>query len=172
MDELTTTTGIVALAASATALICLVLVGITLFKLRRLRKNQSLVLGESGERDLVAHAEEVSSAVELMRDFVDELSRKFESRIESLENKTDGCISGSAVIRYDAYKEMGGQQSTSLALIDENGSGIVLSSILHREQARVYVKELKEGRSDVKLSPEESAAVLQAGHGEDNKGPK
>ncbi len=97
-----------------------------------------------------------------MRDFVDEITRKFESSVDDLEHKISGCVSRSSVVRYDAYKEMGGQQSSSLAFLDEKGTGLVLSSILHREQARVYVKELIDGRSDIELSPEESAAVKQA----------
>ncbi len=163
MDDLTTTVGIVALAASAAAFVCLVLIGLSLFKLRRLRKNQSLALGESGEQDLVAHAADLTKAVEEMRDFVDEVTQKFEASIDELEHKISGCISRTAVVRYDAYKEMGGQQSTSLAFLDEEGCGLVLSSILHREQARVYVKELKSSQSDIELSPEEDAAVKRAG---------
>ncbi len=163
MDDLTTTVGIVALATSAVVLVCLALIVLLLFKLRRVRKNQSVVLGESGEQDLVAHATNLKGAVEDMRDFVDEITRKFESSVDDLEHKISDCVSRTAVVRYDAYKEMGGQQSSSLAFLDEKESGLVLSSILHREQARVYVKELKSGQSDIELSPEEKAAVKQAG---------
>ena len=162
MDDLTTTVGIVALASSAVALMCFILIVVLLFKVRRIRKNQSVVLGESGEQDIAAHAADLSGAVEDMRDFVDEITRKFESSVDDLEHKISGCVSRSSVVRYDAYKEMGGQQSSSLAFLDEKGTGLVLSSILHREQARVYVKELIEGQSDIELSPEESAAVKQA----------
>jgi hypothetical protein len=66
------------------------------------------------------------------------------------------------VVRYDAYGEMSGRQSSSMALLDDNGTGVVLSSILHREQARMYVKGVREGRSEIELSPEEDEAVRTA----------
>jgi ATP-dependent Clp protease adapter protein ClpS len=54
---------------------------------------------------------------------------------------------------------MSGQQSSSVALLDAHRSGVVLSSILHREQARIYVKRVNEGESELELSPEEQEAV-------------
>ncbi len=162
MDELTTTSGIVALSAAGAVFVCLILLGVMFFKLRRLRNNQSLVLGDKGKRDLVAHAIELTREVENMRDLMDEATRKFESDINGLHLEMNRCISHVAVVRYDAYKEIGGQQSSSMAFLDASGNGLVISSILHREQARVYIKELDSGHSDIKLSPEEDAAVKRA----------
>ena len=48
-------------------------------------------------------------------------------------------------MRYDAYGEMSGRQSTSIALLDATRSGIVLSSIHHRDQARLYAKQVRDG---------------------------
>ena len=75
-------------------------------------------------------------------------------------------IAHRAVVRYDAYNELSGRQSTSIALLDAHRSGIVLSSIHHREQARLYVKQVQEGVSVVPLSPEEQEAVRAALAGE------
>ena len=69
-------------------------------------------------------------------------------------------------MRYDAYNELSGRQSTSIALLDEHRSGIVLSSIHHREQARLYVKQVVGGSAAVPLSPEEDEAVRAALAGE------
>ena len=66
------------------------------------------------------------------------------------------------MVRYDAYGEMSGRQSSSIALLDSHRSGVVLSSILHRENARVYVKQLVEGQAEHELSPEEQEAVAAA----------
>ena len=66
------------------------------------------------------------------------------------------------MIRYDAYGEMSGRQSSSMALLDDNGTGVVLSSILHRDQARMYVKGVRDGRSELELSPEEDEAIRTA----------
>ena len=65
-------------------------------------------------------------------------------------------------MRYDAYGEMSGHQSSSIALLDAHRSGVVMSSILHRENARVYVKPVVEGRSQLELSPEEREAMETA----------
>ena len=66
------------------------------------------------------------------------------------------------MVRYDAYGEMSGRQSSSMALLDDNGTGVVLSSILHRDQARMYVKGVRDGRSEIELSPEEDEAIRTA----------
>jgi hypothetical protein len=66
------------------------------------------------------------------------------------------------VVRYDAYNEMSGRQSSSIALLDDTGTGVVMSSILHRDQARLYVKNVQNGQSDFELSPEEQEAIQTA----------
>ncbi len=57
------------------------------------------------------------------------------------EHRLDGTMAYRSLVRYDAYGEMSGRQSTSIALLDETRSGLVLSSIHHREQARLYAKQ-------------------------------
>jgi hypothetical protein len=82
--------------------------------------------------------------------------------VTTAEDRLDGCVAYLSLIRYDAYGEMSGRQSSSLALLDSRRSGVVLSSILHREQARVYVKQVHEGESEFELSPEEQQAIETA----------
>ena len=78
------------------------------------------------------------------------------------EDRIDGCVAYTSLVRYDAYGEMSGRQSSTLALLDSRRSGVVVSSILHRDQARVYVKQLHHGESELELSPEEQEAVEAA----------
>ena len=78
------------------------------------------------------------------------------------EARIDGCVTYRSLIRYDAYNEMSGRQSSSVALLDSRRSGVVMSSILHRENARVYVKQIVEGESELELSPEEREALNTA----------
>ena len=66
------------------------------------------------------------------------------------------------VVRYDAFGDMGGRLSFSAALYDDNGDGIVLSSINGRSETRTYAKELSDLRSDLTLSPEEEQAIEAA----------
>ncbi len=66
------------------------------------------------------------------------------------------------MVRYDAMGEMSGRQSSSVALLDSHRDGVVLSSILHREQARLYAKRIIDGSSELELSPEEQEALSSA----------
>ncbi len=151
-----------ALAAGGGALLALLLVLVLWLKLRRVRSAQTKVLGTSGERDLVTHAENLEIGFAQLQGLVEETFRRVEARLEADETRIQGSISKTAVVRYDAYGEMSGRQSSSMALLDDNGTGVVLSSILHREQARMYVKGVREGRSEIELSPEEDEAVRTA----------
>ena len=78
------------------------------------------------------------------------------------DDRLQGCVAYTSVVRYDAYGEMSGQQSSSMALLDSTRTGVVVSSILHRDQARVYVKQVTEGESELELSPEERQAIEAA----------
>jgi Protein of unknown function (DUF4446) len=162
VDDLNTTQGIVALAAAALALIAFVWAAVLALKLRRLRSNQRAVLGQDGERDLVEQATGLEVAFVQLRDWVEETSRHLEQRMGSAEERIDGCVAHTALVRYDAYNEMSGQQSSSVALLDAHRSGVVVSSIAHRDQARVYVKQVHEGQSELELSPEEQEAIATA----------
>jgi hypothetical protein len=57
---------------------------------------------------------------------------------------------------------MSGRQSTSIALLDSSRSGVVLSSIHHRDQARLYAKQVSKGKGELRLSPEEEEALRLA----------
>jgi hypothetical protein len=161
MDELTTTQGIVALAAAGVGLIALIWVALLALKLRRLRAGQKAVMG-GGERDLVEQATGLEAAFVQLRDWVEETARGIEQRMVTAEGRIDGCVAYSSVIRYDAYGEMSGRQSSTLALLDSHRSGVVVSSIAHRDQARMYVKQLHHGEAELELSPEELEAVEAA----------
>nr|MBA2644751.1 DUF4446 family protein [Solirubrobacterales bacterium] len=67
-----------------------------------------------------------------------------------------------ALVRYDAYGELAGKQSISLALLDARRNGVVLSSIAHRDTARLYCKPITAGAGQQPLSPEEQEAVRLA----------
>jgi hypothetical protein len=159
VDGLSSTEGIVALAAGACALVALALAIALAFRLRRLRTDQRAVLGEAGNRDLVDHAARLERGFVELRDWVEDTAAGIERRMVAAEGRIDGCVAHRSLIRYDAYGELSGQQSSSLALLDTRRSGVVLSSIHHRDSARVYVKQIVAGESELELSPEEREAV-------------
>lgn len=161
MSNLTSTAGIVAIAAGAVAVVAL---GTTLglaLALRRLRSAQTVVLGD-GRQDLVSHAAGLQSAFGSLADYVHDIATRLEQRVAHAEQRLDGTVAYRALVRYDAYGEMSGRQSTSIALLDANRSGIVLSSIHHRDQARLYAKQVHQGRPELELSPEEEEAIRLA----------
>jgi hypothetical protein len=161
-STLTDTQGIVALAAAAVAVIALLACLALGLGLRRLRRAQRLVLGELGQRDVVAHAAAMQDAFEALREYVEDVASRLDGRLAGVELTLRGAIAHRALVRYDAYNELSGRQSLSIALLDEEQSGIVLSCIHHRDQARVYAKQVYGGRSELELSPEELEAVRLA----------
>ena len=159
MDDLTSAEGIAALAAGAVALIALILAVVLAFRLRRVRAAQTAVLGAGDRADLVSHAETIGRGFAELRDWVEETFERLDARMSAGEQRIDGCLTYRSLVRYDAYGEMSGRQSSSVALLDARRSGIVVSSISHRDAARVYVKQIHEGASELELSPEEQEAV-------------
>jgi hypothetical protein len=162
LATLTDTKGIIAIAAAAVAVVALLCCATLLVGQRRLRRAQQLVLGEQGPQDLVAHAASLQDAFEALRSYVDDVALRLDSRLGAVEATLRGTIAHRALIRYDAYNELSGQQSVSIALLDDERSGIVLSCIHHRDQARVYAKQVIGGEGELELSPEEAEAVRVA----------
>jgi hypothetical protein len=160
-DDLTSTVGIVALAAAAIAFVAVVLGAILFRQLRRLRAEQQVVLGEQ-RTDLVSHAAELDASFKTLHDYVTDVAARLDGRVAVAEGRLDGAIAHWGLIRYDAYNEMSGRQSTSIALLDSSRSGVVLSSIHHRDQARLYAKQVSEGKGELRLSPEEEEALRLA----------
>jgi len=159
--ELSSTVGIIALAAAAVAVVALCACFLTFRQVRRLRADQRVVLGEQGT-DLVAHAAALDAGFRTLHDYVTDVAQRLDGRMGVAEERLDGAIAHCGLIRYDAYNEMSGRQSTSIALLDSSRSGVVLSSIHHRDQARLYAKQVSEGKGELKLSPEEEEALRLA----------
>jgi hypothetical protein len=111
-----------------------------------------------------------------MDDALRALLERQRDRIERLEqavrvlNGTDkhqqGLIEGSmrhvALLRYDAFEDVGGRLSFSCAMLDDRASGVVLTSINGRQETRVYAKPVTDGTSAYNLSIEETEAIRQA----------
>ena len=127
---------------------------------------QRVVLGEAGREDLVAHAVGLQRAFEVLHTRVEEIAGRLDERMTAAEHSLDGAIAYRALVRYDAYGELSGHQSTSLALLDAERNGVVLSSILHRDTARMYCKKVYDGAGEHELSPEENEAIRLALAGE------
>ncbi len=151
------TAGWIAIGAAAAVLVVAALVLLVWLDGRRARPRKD-VLAEGGSRDLVDFAIGLQGRVDDLHRAVDEIA----AAIARVDRRLDTTLGRTAIVRYDAYEATGGRQSASVALLDANRSGIVLSAIQGRDYARVYVKELEQGKASVALSPEEQQAVERA----------
>jgi hypothetical protein len=154
VDQLTIALAVVA----GVALVSLLFVLTFAVRLRRLRRRYAIFRGEHSERDVV--------------DVVSRLAR----RIDGIGNRVDGLIDELAsqaasgrlaiqrfhIVRYDAFEDMGGRMSFSAALLDENGDGVIITSINGRTETRTYAKPIKGLASEYNLSEEEREAIAGA----------
>ena len=147
-----------ALGAAVLGIVVLVLVVRVMVGQRRLRQAQLAVLGAHGERDLVLHAQDLEDQVRNLREAV----RGLDGLLAGYKLDLDRAFSHRAIVRYDAFRDIGGEQSASIALLDNTASGLVISMIHSRDYARIYVKQLRRSVPDRALSPEEVAVVEQA----------
>jgi hypothetical protein len=149
--------GVIAIAAAAVAVLGIAIALVLHVRLRRVRAAQLTLLG-SGGGDLVDFAVSLQGRIDGLHRSLDEVA----AALSRLERRVDSSVSRLAVVRYDAYEHTGGHQSGSVALLDASRSGVVLTAIQGRDYARIYIKELDDGRAAVSLSPEEQEAVDRA----------
>ena len=93
------------------------------------------------------------------------LEKKFEKvseELEKLKKENKFNIQKIGIVRFNPFKEVGGNQSFSIALLDGNDDGITITSLYTREGNRVYGKEIKAGFSEYLLSAEEKEAINKA----------
>ena len=147
-----------ALAAAVLALVLLVLLLVLWTSVRRLRRSQLVVMGHHEQRDIVEHGEHLDSQVRNLREAVEILT----DQLDGQKRHLDHALTHRAIVRYDAFRDAGGEQSASFALVDSYRSGVVFSAIAARDFARFYVKHLTNGVADRDLSPEEKRAVEAA----------
>ena len=147
-----------ALAGVALGLILLTFMLVLWTSVRRLRRAQTLVLGHHEQRDIVSHVVYLDSQVRNLRDAVEILT----DQLDEHKAQLDRSLTNRAIVRYDAFRDAGGEQSASFALVDSYRSGVVFSAIAARDFARIYVKHLTNGVADRDLSPEEERAVAAA----------
>ena len=84
---------------------------------------------------------------------------KNKNDIENLYEKLEGAFQKMGIVKYDAFNQMGGQLSFSLALLDENDNGFVFNSVHSTEGCYSYTKEIKNGLCEISLGDEEKKAL-------------
>jgi hypothetical protein len=153
---------LLAVVGTALAAIALVWLSWLSLRLRTLRRAQSAVLGEQGTEDLVVHAARLAQHVDRSTAEWRALADRLSTRMGGIEGAILRVFSRHGLVRYDAYGEQSGQQSCSLALLDVRGDGFVMTSIHHRDQARLYIRRINGGQPEHRLAPEEEEALAHA----------
>ena len=163
LDQLT----IALVAVAAVALLSFLFALASLTKLRKARREYMVLRGENGERDIM-------SAVGRSLKSVGDLQKRLDGVVAAQEEQaTIGrfALQRFAIVRYDAFEDMGGQLSFSAALLDEHGDGLLITSINGRTETRTYAKSVQKLQSRHNLSGEEQAAIENAAAGLDRAQP-
>jgi hypothetical protein len=152
----------VTLGAAAVAVIALVIAFAAHARVSRLRRGFAALDGDGDGKDTVIDA--VRRSVDDTRALRAEVAAAREEIAATRRDLTDS-LRHVAVVRYDAFGDMGGRLSFTAALLDDAGDGLVLTSIHGRSEARTYAKGVKSGISEQSLSPEEQQAIELAMRG-------
>jgi hypothetical protein len=124
-------------------------------QLVRMRRAYAVLQGKGRRDDFVTavnrHVETVDGLRAEVASLTDSVARVRHDLADALRHI--------AVVRYDAFPDMGGRLSFTAALLDDAGDGLVLTSINGRSETRTYAKGVKGGASEHQLSPEEEQAI-------------
>ena len=143
--------GVIAIAA-------IVLLIIQICKLNKLKgRLDKFLLGKDGtslEQDIVGLCED--------NKFLKNSTEKNKKDIRNLYKRMETAYQKMGLVKYDAFNQMGGQLSFSLALLDENNNGFIINSVHSTEGCYSYTKEIKNGDCAISLGTEEAEALAIA----------
>ncbi len=139
-------------------IILLILMIVSLCKLKKLRKKyEAFTRGKNGE----SLEDTVKEYLDKVDHTIDLLTMTREELINLRKNQKI-AFQKMGMVRYDAFLDLTGQLSYSLALLDKSDNGFVLNSVYSREGSYSYIKEIKAGECEIELSKEEKQALDQA----------
>lgn len=145
----------ISIGAAAGAFVALLLGLVANLRIGRLRRGFAALDGPEGPQSVLDALAGNNAAVR-------ELRAELQGARTDLDTaRTDlaDALRHVAVVRYDAFGDMGGRMSFTAALLDDSGDGLVITSINGRTEGRSYAKGIKGGTSDATLSPEETQAI-------------
>lgn len=148
------TVALLAVVATSLSVLLIVVLVVLALRLRVVRRAQVRAFGGK-ERDVLEVLAEQSELLHDLEQHVAALDGRADEQRERLRRD----LSRVAVVRYDAFEDMGGALSFSAALLDERGDGVVISAINGRSETRSYAKQVVGGDSEHSLSAEEFEAI-------------
>lgn len=158
LNNLAIDPGIIMILMMVMIIILLVFQVKNTFKMNRfMKKYKSFMKGKDGislEKTILRNMNDIDMLMESSKNHMEQIKQLKEIQTHTL-NKT-------AIVKYDAFKEMGGKLSFALAMLDQENSGFVLNAIHSREGCYTYIKEIVKGESYIVLGEEEKEALRQA----------
>ena len=154
-EDLLTILVLVSLGAAALLLLLVVVLAV---RLRGLRRRVAAVDDRDERPDVLASTKAQADELAALRHDLGVVHQN----TEVLRDLVRDSVSRVAVVRYDAFEDMGGALSFSAAMLDERGDGLIVSAINGRTETRTYAKPVEGGSSEHHLSDEERTAIQQA----------
>jgi hypothetical protein len=137
-------------------------------RIGRLRRGFAMLEGPDGPENVLQALERGETTTKALRG---ELAQA-RSDLDVARSELADALRHVAVVRYDAFGDMGGRMSFTAALLDDAGDGLVITSINGRTEGRSYAKGIKNATSDQSLSPEEEQAIALALGRKSGRAPK
>lgn len=158
LNNLAIDPGIILILMMVMIVILLVFQIKTSFKINRfMKKYKSFMKGKDGislEKTILRNMNDI--------DMLSESSKNHMEQIKQLKEIQTHTLNKTAIVKYDAFKEMGGKLSFALAMLDQENSGFVINAVHSREGCYTYIKEIVKGESYIILGEEEKEALRQA----------
>lgn len=129
-----------------------------LWQVKKLNRLKKIFFAGSNAQDL----ENVIRTLEADLANEKEKLEQTQEKLDTLKQAFALSIQKLGLVRFNPFEDGGGNFSFSLALLDENNSGVILTSMHGRQQNRVYTKKIVNGKSELQLTEEEISAYNQA----------
>ena len=140
------------------SLLLLILVVIQMFQIGSLKKKYKKFMGGKDVKSLEKQIERIFED----NRYIKELSGENKKDIRTINKELEICFNKVGIVKYDAFQQMGGMLSFSIALLNEKNDGFILNSVHSTEGCYTYIKEIKSGICEIDLSNEEKNALSQA----------
>ncbi|WP_010074393.1 DUF4446 family protein [Clostridium cellulovorans] len=151
-------TNLIILAMIGTILVLLISIIVLFISLSKLKRRQKKVFrgydGQNIEKTITDYMDKIDE----VNNFNEELSKKY----GEIQNKLEKCVQKVGIKRYRAFDNVGSDLSFSLALLDSNNDGIIITSIFGRQESTIYAKPIDMGISRYDLSDEEKETLRMA----------
>lgn len=144
--------------AIAVAVVAVLLALSSRRQLARTRRSLLMLQGTFEGRTLIDAVSTFAGQVRILEEDLERTRIRQQELAERLASSNRNV----GIVRFDAFEDMGGLMSFSAAFLDDHQTGIVVTAINGRTEARVYAKAVEEGRSSHNLSPEEQRALAEA----------